>query len=225
MADDVRQPAPACSDDMPARFKEQFTPVYLTLISIIQASVLGYIMLYLHDPRAQLTLWTSARLLGSFLYIVAIWYSYACGAIAFRWVPGLADAAIPFALGAFEFLAVRSAGSLFWWCMCNAGFAFTGALSYVNQYRCAVRHPENASVLRRLSRLRRLNPAVMGVCAVWYVGLALLFGGYGRAEGIATLCGLLPPIAILVGSPMNHRAVLGTTSTAGEPPGGRQAGG
>jgi len=218
MADDIRQPASACSDDMPARFTEQFTPVYLTLISIIQASVLGYMMVYLHDPRAQLTLWTWVRLLGSFLFVVGMWYGYACGAIAFRWVPGLADAGIPFALGAFEFLAVRGAGSLFWWCMCDAGFALTGALSYVNQYRCAFRHPENAPVLRRLSRLRKLNPAVMGVCAVWYVGLVLLFGAHGRAEGIATLCGLVPPVAFLIGSSVNHRAVLGATSRAGEPP-------
>jgi hypothetical protein len=203
---------------MPARFREQFTPVYLTLISIIQASVLGYIMLYLHDPRAQLTLWTSARLLGSFLFLVGTWYGYACGAIAFRWVPGLADAAIPFALGAFEFLAVRSAGSVFWWCMCNAGFALTGALSYLNQYRCAARYPENASVLGRLSRLRTLNPAFMGFCATWYVGVALLSGAHGRAEGIATLCGLLPPVGFLIGSPVNHRVVLGPTSRAGEPP-------
>ena len=210
---------------MPTRFKEQFTTVYLTLVSIIQASVMGYIMTYLHDPPGQLTLWTSGRLLGSFLFVVGLWYANTCGAIAFRWVPGLADAVIPFALGAFELLAVRSAGSLFWWCMCNAGFGLVAALAYVNQYRCAARNPENTPVLNRLTRRRRINPTFMAVCVVWYVALAILFRSSGLAEGIATVCGLLPPIAFLVGSPSGHRAALGATSTSGKASEGRPAGG
>ena len=207
--DNQKPPASPCYDDAVTRFKEHFTPVYLTLISIIQASVLGYMMVYIHDPRAELTVWTSVRLLGSFLYVVAMWYAYTCGAIAFRRVPGLADAIIPFTLGAFEFLAVRSAGSIFWWSLCNAGFALTGAISYVHQFRSATRQPENALTLHRLTRQRVLNPVMMCVCAVWFVVLALLSGTQGRAQGVLTVCGLLPPIGFLALTPLNHQAVMG----------------
>jgi hypothetical protein len=209
MASERQPPSDATSDAAPDRFIEQSGPVYLTLVSIIQAAVLGYMMTYLHDPLVPLTVWTAGRLLGSFLYVIGLWYAYTCQAVAFRWVPGLADAVIPFVLGALQCLAVRSAGSIFWWCISNAGFASAGALAFVNLDRCAARHPENASALCRLGRRRALSPVFMAVSVAWYLGIAMLLRSPGPAEGLATLGGLVPPIAFLAWSTAGHRIVLG----------------
>jgi hypothetical protein len=131
------------------------------------------------------------------------------GSMAFRWAPGLADAALPFALGSFEFLAVRNAGSVFWWCVCSTGFVLAAVLSYTNQYRSAARHAENAALLQRLSRMRRLNVLLMGLGGVWYAGLALVARGSARAQNVAAFCTLVPLVLFLIRSPFNRRAILG----------------
>jgi undecaprenyl pyrophosphate phosphatase UppP len=59
--------------DFRERTKSQFAVVYLTLISVIQACVLGYLFTQTDSVLPSLTLRTGLLILNSFLYIALTW--------------------------------------------------------------------------------------------------------------------------------------------------------
>ncbi len=140
-------------DEVIERIKAQFSTIYLTLISVIQASVLSYAMVCTDGLLHGLTARTAILLTTTFLVIVMSWNEYVMGSTTFRWVPTLVDSFLPFLVGASEFLMVRSlvrdgAGWYFW----LAAFCFLGWGAFVNQYREARRLSDNRAVIAALGR-------------------------------------------------------------------------
>lgn len=89
------------------RIKLSFSATYLTLTSIIQAGVLGYLASYIDVRFNQLGIVQWILIFNTFLLLVAGWNEYMIGATAFIWVPTLADAIIPFSLGAAELYSIH----------------------------------------------------------------------------------------------------------------------
>lgn len=142
--------------------KASFSSVYLTLISIIQACILGYLLFLLGLHRVSLNPITIIRIISTFLMIITVWNEYMMGAMAFRWIPRLPDAFIPFSIGISEFLVVHNIFSdVFLWCYSAAVFSFIGLLAYLNMYHSARQYPENIAIFNILDRM----PMVTKVCA------------------------------------------------------------
>jgi hypothetical protein len=138
-------------DEVIDRIKGQFSTVYLTLISVIQASVLSYLMVCADGLLGRISPRCAFLMATTFLVIVSVWNEYVMGSTTFRWVPTLVDSFLPFLLGATEFLMVRSltrdgATWYFWF----AGFCFLGWAAFANQYRAARRLPDNDAVFAAL---------------------------------------------------------------------------
>jgi len=89
------------------RIKLSFSATYLTLTSIIQAGVLGYLASYVDTKFNHLGVIQWILIINTFLLLVAGWNEYMMGATAFIWMPTLLDAIIPFALGAAELYSIH----------------------------------------------------------------------------------------------------------------------
>src|SRR6267142_166207 len=90
------------------RARDAHATVYLTLKSIVQGAVLAYLLSFisLHSSNIRITGWILASV--TFLLVIITWNEYVMGVIAFRWVPDLVDASIPFMLGASQYLLVKA---------------------------------------------------------------------------------------------------------------------
>lgn len=90
-----------------------FPSYYMTLISVIQATTLGYLLLILSNvlTRKTFNISHSLPLFLSFLVIIEIWYEYVMGSASLRWVPHMLDSTIPFLLGLTQFLMIFSVKS------------------------------------------------------------------------------------------------------------------
>ncbi len=160
-------------DEVIERIKAQFSTIYLTLISVIQASVLSYAMVCTDGLLHGLTARTAILLTTTFLVIVMNWNEYVMGSTTFRWVPTVVDSFLPFLIGASEFLMVRSltrdgAGWYFW----LAAFCLLGCAGFINQYRKARRLPDNDAVFAALGRWTLSSEIMMLIIC----GLALAIG-------------------------------------------------
>jgi hypothetical protein len=162
-------------DEVIERIKAQFSTIYLTLISVIQASVLSYAMVCTDGLLHGLTARTAILLTTTFLIIVLNWNEYVMGSTTFRWVPTVVDSFLPFLIGASEFLMVRSlvrdgVGWYFW----LAAFCLLGCMAFINQYRQARRLPENAAVFVALGRWTRSTEILLLAISVFAVAMGFI---------------------------------------------------
>lgn len=136
------------------QIKTQFSTVYLTLISIIQACVLQYLIFTIDEHWLGIDLIKILVIITTFLMIISTWNEYVMGSIVFRWIPSLKDAFIPFILGISEWVVIRNIFlSIYLWFYSLALFCFIGWLAFSNMFKNASRHQENASIISSLGRL------------------------------------------------------------------------
>ena len=91
------------------RLKDQFTPAYLTLTSIIQGVALSALVVRVDSSYPQFTATDWLLAIATFIAILAVWNEYVMLVLAFVWVPNLLDSAIPFAFLAGELFAIHFA--------------------------------------------------------------------------------------------------------------------
>lgn len=183
--------------DLQEQVKAEFAAVYLTLISVIQGSVLGYLLGQADSILGTLGLRSGLLLLDGFLVIGAIWHEYVMGTTTFRWIPRLPDAFLPMLLGACQFVMARSIASpTSAWFFGLSALCVVGFLAFSNQYRAARRYPENDEVFRALGPWPRITQvlvaggAVLAALAGWLDGL--VDEGRGAWPGAAALASVVP---------------------------------
>jgi len=174
---------------------DSFGATYITLISIIQSALLGFLIFGIQENYKDLTplQWVISG--ATFLAIVAIWNEYRMGATMFFWVPTLLDALIPFAFGGFQFLLVRNIIYPDAWFWSIAGFNLLGVLAYENMYRRAKgEFKQNHVLLSLIGKYRWINPISCFVLAV----INGFFGWcYNRFPGSAILDTTLATFSLL----------------------------
>lgn len=142
-----------------SRITELFAPVYITLISIIQATAFGYFLYRLSQDFVRVQdspLWYSIyglALVTVFFVIVIIWFEYMIGSITFIWKPGLADCFIPFLFGITECSLIASCiyyvqeiDKLYYWYFSFAGVCIIAIWAYRNMYFKAKKEEVNDAV-------------------------------------------------------------------------------
>jgi ABC-type amino acid transport system permease subunit len=177
--------------DLRAQVKSQFPVIYLTLISVIQASVLGYLFVQADLVLPALRPRSAVLLVDTFLTLGVVWNEYVMGTSTFRWIPRLRDAFLPMLLGACQYFMARSIvlSSPSWFfglcALCVVGF-----VAFTNQYRVARLEPENDKVFAALGSGPRVSQFIVlggAVLAALAGALDLVVEG-GRGEGYATAC-------------------------------------
>jgi len=133
------------------RIKTQFAVVYLTLISVIQASVLGYLFTQADPLLPKLNMRSGLLLVVSFSTLALVWNEYVMWTSMVRWVPRLPDAFLPLLMGVFQFGMARSITAK------SPAYFFSLAAFLVVAWAklrhasvVARREPENAAVLATL---------------------------------------------------------------------------
>jgi hypothetical protein len=159
-----------------ARMLDSFAPTYLTLISILQGSLLGYLF-YIADQL--LSGWKEqpptflglARVLfiGSALVAnIATWNEYRMGSTTFVWVPRLPDTLVPFGLALVQFSLIRTIPlHPKYWFLSMAGFWALAAFAFWHMYYRAGGEPEiNGAALQALAAYKYSNPLLCGLCSI-----------------------------------------------------------
>jgi hypothetical protein len=171
MEDAERQAAAA----LRARMLDSFAPTYLTLISILQGSLLGYLFYTVDAPVAAwkdhpLTTVNLAQCLfigSAIIANIATWNEYRMGSTTFIWVPRLPDTLVPFGLSIAQFSLIRT---IFlhprYWFLSLAGFWAVAAFGFWHMYYRAGHEPAiNGAALRALATYKRSNPLLCGACS------------------------------------------------------------
>ena len=155
------------------RITASFLSVYLTLVSVIQAGVFGFLLWDLTDKLDDLDCSRSLCLLTTVLILIVTWHEYMMGATIFRWIPHLRDSIIPFCIGLAEYgTAYYSTRSLPYWFLCVSAFCFMGWFAFHNMFTSARRHLENRWALRTLAGLT-------GLAQLWAFAEGVIFLVFG----------------------------------------------
>lgn len=156
--------------DTPEMLREQindfFPSYYTTLISIIQATSFGYLLVsfsnYLvlsNDPISyHLVLY-----LINFSIIIAVWYEYMMGSASLRWLPNILDSVLPFLLGMAQFSLIYFAKveNIVWYYWSFSLLCLFSYFAYVNMYKGAVnlKTEKNILVLKLIGIYPKINKA------------------------------------------------------------------
>jgi hypothetical protein len=177
--------------------KAQFAAIYLTLISVIQGSVLGYLFVQADLVLPELRPRSVVLLIDSFIVVGVVWHEYVMGSATFRWIPRLPDAFLPMLIGLCQYfmarsIALQSPSWFFGLCaLCVVGF-----LAFLNQYRAARLEPENNAVFAALGPGPRVTLyLVLGgavIAALSGVLDMVVDGGRGQSCATACLASLVP---------------------------------
>ena len=139
---------------------------YMTLISIIQATSLGYLLVSFtsqYNKETLVSLQTITSIITFFLIIV-VWNEYMMGSATIRWIPSLWDSIIPFFLGICQFLLVFSAGkanSVWLWYLSFCLLSIISFYAFLNMYQGAIKLRKynniNEVVLKKIGKWRFRN--------------------------------------------------------------------
>jgi len=157
------------------QIKTLMSSMYFTLISIIQAGVIGYLFFVIDNNWYNISSTHIILIIITFLMVVTTWHEYMMGGMTFKFIPGLEDSLIPFLLGFSEFFVVRTIFSdLYQWYFALAIFCFVGWLAYFNMFHKSKvsQYTENAIILERLGSL----PIVT---EVWSFSMVMGFAFFG----------------------------------------------
>jgi hypothetical protein len=200
--------------------RESFSPSYLTLISIIEGVLLGLTSALITTGHTPLS-WaepSSLLVINNFALIVIVWNEYRMGSSMFRWVPSLPDAVIPFMLGGFQAVMIRTVDPVTWlgWL---AAFYAAAIIAYHNMYRRSAEEERNAFVLAQNRGFQRLN---LASCLLASAVLWLLFA-YHSANGctagwLSLALATLINVGFMVRGEANWRAIVAATRAAAAPP-------
>jgi hypothetical protein len=176
---------------------EIFPIYYMTLMSIIQATALSYIVFSMKsnifDCMFDGDLNTIAlnfnpisllMFVNSVLIIICVWSEYMIGFFTYRWLPSLSDSFFPFFLGFSEYMFIFSMDhkSPFSWYISVAFTCFVGLFSYLNRYSKAfINYDVNKIALESSGNMIFFNPLFMllfGSCAIIFAAIERYYGGY-----------------------------------------------
>lgn len=157
------------------RVREQFPSFYLTLVTVIQGAILGYFVFILHSSFSpfNIDLHNMLLLIASFFMIVAIWVTYSLNSLVWRWIPGISDPLLVFAIGVAEFAVIRLSisGSVYYWYFSMAMIALLACLAFLNSISKAAKEPVNYPAFRDLEKsLKRIKIFHFGAIFFWVAG-------------------------------------------------------
>lgn len=194
------------------KLKDSLSPVYLTLLSVIQGVALADLALVVAANYQQFTLNHWLLVLFNFGVLIGIWNHYMMNNKLWDWIPDLRDACIPFVVGALELVLNHTIFlSLSAWLFTFALLHIMGALAMWHARWRAGKEAENArllSLLRRQDRVFVLS--ALGVSAL-YLLLALVsqVEGFEASNGVQEARGLLVlAIALLVAGSLSGFMLL-----------------
>lgn len=150
--------------------EKSYATIYVTLISIIQATVFGLLIATFYEHYNDFTPLKILIFVTTFLIIVIIWNQYILASTAFRYIPRLfPDSILPFLLGFCETLVIHYIFSpLYLWCYSVAVVMIIGWFALVNGYQNARQHSANEVLLQQLHPWPRLSQILV-------LGLAVIF--------------------------------------------------
>lgn len=135
------------------KLKDQFSPVYLTMLSVIQGVALADLALVVGTNYQQFTFTQWLLVLVAFGAVITTWNQYMMYIISLAWIPDLRDAIIPFVLGALEILLNHLIPLSFGgWLFAAALLSSWGALATWHTQRRAGQEAENLPLLNRVGR-------------------------------------------------------------------------
>ena len=182
------------------KMKDSFTPIYLTVLSVIQGVALADLASVVGAGYKQFTLVQWLLVVSTFAMLIIIWDAYMQQSLLWEWVPNIRDAAIPFAIGALElFLNHTIILSLSAWLFALALLSGMAALANWHVSRQASKEAENTKMLALLGRQTRWIVLDIG----WSVVLLLLavasrVGSLEASEGIQGVRGVLSLALVLL---------------------------
>lgn len=173
-------------EEIRARMRGGFGTVYLTLLSIIQGTVLAGLfakvdsLIGRHSFHAPQIIMAA----GIFLWIVALWHQYQMGLMLYNWTAQLIDAFIPFLLGLFEFAAIIGMEHGVSYVLLALGvFFLIGIAAFENQYLQARRNVVAPFFRRLTGDLRAFDSLSCVASSAVAFGAALLTSRADPASG------------------------------------------
>ncbi len=163
------------------KLKDSLSPVYLTLLSVIQGVALADLALVVGASYPQFTLIQWLLVLFNFGVLIGIWNHYMMHNKLWDWIPDLRDAYIPFVVGVLELVLNHTITlSLSAWLFTFAILYMMGALAIWHVRWRAGKEAENARLLSLFRRQHRL----FGLSALGAGTLYLLLALASRVESL-----------------------------------------
>lgn len=176
-----------------SRLTSSFTPIYLTILSIIQAVALAELARVVADDYAQFTPVQWALVLLTFLILIIIWNHVTSDAVAWVWIPDLRDSVIPFLLGGFELYQAHAiVAGLGPWLFGMVVGATLAVLEFFHVGRKVQLEADDPEALR-LFRRRSWSDLVQGTA-----GMILFFALGLVTVAAGTVGAALPWVAVLL---------------------------
>jgi hypothetical protein len=153
-----------------------FTEVYIILVSIIQATVFGYLIVKFFENYYDFTPLKILIFITTFLLIIMVWNQYMIGATALRFKPQLfPDSILIFALGFTETLVIYHIFSdLYLWCYSMGLVTFISLLTTVNGFHNAKQFSSNDIIFEKLGKWPKLIQIFLFVTSILYVILGYI---------------------------------------------------
>lgn len=172
--------------DRLVHIEKSYETIYVTLISIIQATVFGYLIATFNEHHSDFTHLRIVLFVTTFLMIVIVWNQYVMASTAFKYIPRLfPDSVLPFALGFTEIVVIGQIfADLHLWCYSVALVMVTGWLALVNGYRNARHHPTNVVIFQRLGHWPKLSQILVLVISMLFALLGLVSYQYASNQPI-----------------------------------------
>jgi hypothetical protein len=197
------------------RMKDSFTPMYQTLLSIIQGVALADLVTSVAARYQQLTILHWLMILTTFVVLIVVFQVFWIQSAVWGWIPDVRDAAIPFVFGALElFLNHTIYLSMGLWFLGLAGISSLGALGTVHMVWRARGENENAQLLNLLKGYHQLfllyytGAAVVSLMFAYICFSANLQASYG-VQGVRGLLALglvlLIAISLVASSLLSNR--------------------
>jgi hypothetical protein len=199
-----------------------FTPIYLTILSIIQAVALAELAKVVADSYTHFTPVQWALVVLTFLILIIIWNHVTTDAIAWVWIPDLRDSVIPFLLGAFELFQahalVAGPGPWLFGMVVGAVLAVLEFFHVGRKVRLETDDPEALRLFRRRS-WSDLVQGVVGMILFLALGVvSVATGGVGAFPWVAVLLTGLWLGAYLLRTTLYWHALVALARSGNLPP-------
>jgi len=159
-----------------------FPSYYMTLISIIQATALGYLLItFSHQLEEGFSHPSLYVIYGiTFFVIIIVWYEYMMGSASLRWLPSILDSVIPFSLGIGQFfLVITASHKLYYeWYFSLSGVCFVAFFAYINMYLGAKKLKKYNSINQVVLKELKEFPVINYIFTLGYLIIFLLFTYY-----------------------------------------------
>jgi hypothetical protein len=177
------------------KLKDSLSPIYLTLLSVIQGVALADLALVVAATYQHFTLIHWLLVLFNFGVLIGIWNHYMMNNKLWDWIPDLRDACIPFVVGVLELVLNHTISlSLSAWLFTFALLYLMGALAMWHVRWRAGKESENA----RLLSLFRGQHRVFILAALGASALYLLLAIVSRVDSLKASNGAQEARGLLV---------------------------